>query len=208
MEPIFVHFLMMQAYRTNDAIGPIASVLRVAKARVGGEFPILGQPRRQGARRDGDAEAFLDALRDVRSSVAAVVEHQRLENDLQRIGLALGALRREDAIAIVAVPQLDRLELLVALALAGDLGAVAEDAALQVRANQAGSTGAHGGAMLGGTAWHVGFPLDPPLPSRMYQRPGARQEGDPTNMAWGHPPLAGAKTLGGFVLGAPTLPAY
>lgn len=86
------------------------------RKRVGRQVAILGEPSRKCARRYVDAKTLLDALSSALARLAAVVEHQRFEHDLQRIGLALRALRRENAVAGTAVPELYGFEFLVALA--------------------------------------------------------------------------------------------
>src|SRR5258708_18433048 len=83
----------------------------------------------------------------------------------------------------MAVPQLHRFHLLVPLAFAGDLGAVAEDAAFEFGADQSARAGTHGSAMLGCTAWHGGSLLIPLAPASMPRSRGRRQESDTSAMA-------------------------
>src|SRR5262249_16114025 len=58
-------------------------------------------------------------------------------------GFAFGDLRGKDAIAIMAPPELDGFELLVALAFAGDAQASAVEAALAVIADKTRGRGGH-----------------------------------------------------------------
>jgi hypothetical protein len=65
-----------------------------------------------------------------------VVETETLQDHLERKGFACGDLRGEDAVTGVAVPELDRLPLLIPLAFPGDVCPLAVDTALGVRTDE------------------------------------------------------------------------
>ncbi len=65
----------------------------------------------------------------------AIVVHQPLKDEFEGVGFAFGVLRREDSVAGVAVPELDRLVLFVALPSPGDVGTVAEETPLDLNAD-------------------------------------------------------------------------
>src|SRR3546814_16658540 len=56
-----------------------------------------------------DPKAFADRPGRRGACGAAIIEHQAFEDDLEGIGAALGAPLREDPIADLAIPKLDRL---------------------------------------------------------------------------------------------------
>ena len=107
-----------------------------AQARVGGEFPVLGKPLREGTGTHAEAETFLDPLCHAPARLATVVETEALQDHLERGTLPLHYLWREDAAAVVAVPELDRLQLLIPLAFPGNTRAVAVDTALGIRTDE------------------------------------------------------------------------
>ena len=84
-----------------------------------------------------EAEAFLDVRGNARARVVMVVAHECIEDDGERKGFALGDLRGEDPVAVMAPPELDSFELLVAFAFPGDAQAVAVETALALVANEA-----------------------------------------------------------------------
>jgi hypothetical protein len=68
--------------------------------------------------------------------------------------LPFGTLRREDAIAGAAVPELNCLEFLVALAVARDRRALTKDAAFELGANETSSARTRGGRVVDAAARH------------------------------------------------------
>lgn len=165
---IFVDLLMMKPGGADQARGPIGAAQAVAQPRIGGELAIVGEPARQGARRHVDPEALLDRLGGARAGLAAIIEHQALDDDLQRIGAALGALRGEGAPAGPAGPELHLLELLAAPALARDRRAAAIDAPLQRSADDRAAMNVRRGRGLGQTGHHS---HSLPFPAARCQRP-------------------------------------
>ena len=107
-----------------------------AQARVGGEFPVLGKPLREGTGTQAQAETFLDPVCHAPTCLAAVVETETLQDHLERGALPLHNLRCEDAVAVVAVPELDRLQLLIPLAFPGNARALTVDTALGIRTDE------------------------------------------------------------------------
>jgi hypothetical protein len=83
------------------------------------------------------AEACLDMHGNALAGLTLVVAHERIKDDREREGFAFGDLRREDAVAVVAAPELDSLKLFVAFAFAGNAGAPAVEAALALLADEA-----------------------------------------------------------------------
>ena len=131
-----------------------------AQARVGGEFPVLGKPLRKGTGTHAEAETFLDPLCHAPTRLATVVETETLQDHLERGALPLHYLRRKDAVAVVAVPELDRLQLLIPLAFPGNTRAVAVDTELGIRTDE--GPARMGGRGLGcGWLWHRGSEVLP-----------------------------------------------
>src|SRR6266853_2664620 len=131
MDPVQIHLLMVQPDGTNDSVRPEVRRTLGAQSRISRELAVLRKPRRQRARGHGDAEALFDSFRGVLSSLAPIVEHQGFENDLERIRPTLRALRREGAVAVPAIPELNGLELLAPHPFPADLRALAVDAAFE-----------------------------------------------------------------------------
>ena len=107
-----------------------------AQTRVGGELAVLGKPLREGTGAQSETETFLDPVCHAPARLPAVVETEALQDHLERGTLPLHDLWREDAVAVVAVPELDRLKFLVPLAFPGDARALAVDTTLGVRADE------------------------------------------------------------------------
>ena len=133
-----------------------------AQARVGGELAVLGQPLREGTGTHAEAETLLDPLCHASTRLATVVETEALQDHLERGTLPLHYLRCEDAVAVMAEPELNRLQLLIPLAFPGDARALTVDAALGIRADE-------GPARMGGRGlgcrwlWHRGARCFPSL---------------------------------------------
>jgi hypothetical protein len=77
--------------------------------------------------------------------VAVVVKRKTTEDDFERVRFAFGELRSEDACAVAAVPELNRLEFFLTLPFLDNAGAGAVGAALGQRAND-GSVSVAGGS--------------------------------------------------------------
>src|SRR3546814_8681721 len=84
-----------------------------------------------------DPKAFADRPGRRGACGAAIIEHQAFEDDLEGIGAALGAPLREDAIADLAIPKLDRLIFVATHTLAPDRLATAVNAPLQLGPDKA-----------------------------------------------------------------------
>ena len=107
-----------------------------AQARIGGKLAVLGKPLREGTGAQGEAETLLDPVCHAPARLPSVVETEALQDHLEWSVLPLHNLRREDAVAVVAVPELDSLKFLVPLAFLGNAGAVAVDTALGIRTDE------------------------------------------------------------------------
>ena len=133
---VHVDLLMVESGRADELVRrPFGSSL-LAQAVVGGEVAIVVEPARERPRVQGEAEAAVDVLRRAFKGVALIEVAQAFEDDLERIRAplpcpALGEARG----AVVAKPTLKNLVLLVALTGAGDVRALAVDAALEVGAD-------------------------------------------------------------------------
>src|SRR3546814_4629792 len=84
-----------------------------------------------------DPKAFADRPGRRGACGAAIIEHQAFEDDLEGIGAALGAPLREDAIADLAIPKLDRLIFVATHTFAPDRLATAVNAPLQLGPDKA-----------------------------------------------------------------------
>ena len=107
-----------------------------AQARIGGELAVLGKPLREGTGTHAHAEALLDPVCHTLPRLATVVETETLQDHLERGALPVHHLRCEDAVTVVAVPELNRLQLLIPLAFPGDARALAVDTVLGIRTDK------------------------------------------------------------------------
>ena len=141
-----VHLLMMEAHRADELVRREELSPLVSQAGVCGECFILGKPRSERARIDRETVAFFEECGGLGGGTSTVVEGKSAQDDLERIRLAFGALRREDACAGVAVPELDSLEFFCSLPFLDNVGARAVGAALGCGADDGGASvcdGAH-----------------------------------------------------------------
>src|SRR5881296_2203815 len=106
------------------------------QARIGCQRPVLGKPLRECARTHAQAEAFFDIGDHSPACLPAVVAHKRIEDHREGKGFALGNLRGEDPVAVMASPELDGLQLFVAFAFPGEAGAPAVEASLALIADE------------------------------------------------------------------------
>ena len=136
MQAVGIDLLVMEPGGADEGVRREACEGAGAQARVGGEFPVLGQPLRKGTGAQAQAETFLDPLCHAPTRLATVIETETLQDHLERGALPLHNLRCEDAVAVMAVPELDRLQLLIPLAFPGDAPALTVDAALGIRTDE------------------------------------------------------------------------
>ena len=141
---IVVDLLVMESRGADELVRPESMEELGAYARIGRQRPVLGKPLREGPVADAEAEAFLDVGRNTLPGLTLVVAYEGIKDDGQREGFAFGDLRSKDAVAVMAAPELDGFELLVAFAFAGDAGAPAVEAALALLADETSRRVGHG----------------------------------------------------------------
>src|SRR5712691_9797792 len=132
-----VDLLVVEPGGANQLVWPELKQELWAQTGIGGQLPILGKPLGEGPGADAHAEPLLDMDGNAFACVATIVAHEGFEDDSKREGFALGNLGSEDAVAVMATPELDGLELLVALAFPGDAPAMAVETALTLVTDQA-----------------------------------------------------------------------
>ena len=131
-----VDLLVMEPRGADELVRPELVEECWPQARIRGELAIFREPLRKRAGTDDEAKAFLDLGSHALARLAAIEAHKSLKDDRQGKSFAFGCLRGEDAIAVMAAPELDSFEPLIALAFPGDAGAAAVEATLGVRANE------------------------------------------------------------------------
>jgi hypothetical protein len=133
---VVVDLLVMEPGGTDEGVRREAREGMRAQPRVGCQRPILGKPLQEGTGAHAYAETLLDPLCHAPTRLAPVVETEALQDHLERGALPLHDLWREDAVAVVAEPELDRLQVLTPLAFPGDAWALTVDTALGIRTDE------------------------------------------------------------------------
>ena len=105
MQAVGVDLLVVESGGADEGVRREAREGAGAQARVGGEFPVLGQPLREGTGTHAEAETLLDPLCHAPTRLATVVETETLQDHLERGALPLHNLRRKDAVAVMAEPE-------------------------------------------------------------------------------------------------------
>jgi hypothetical protein len=136
VDAIVIDLLVVEPCGADELVRPELRQERCPQARIGRQRPILGKPLGERPGTEGEAKAFLEAGGNLLTGIAVIVTRERIKYDGEREGFAFGDLRSKDAIAVMAVPELDRLQLLVALAFPGDTQAMAVEAALVLIADE------------------------------------------------------------------------
>ena len=120
VQAVRVDLLVMESGGADEGVRREEREGMRAQARVGGEFPVLGKPLREGTGAHAEAETLLDPVCHALARLATVVETETLQDHLERGALPVHNLGRKDAVAVVAVPELDCLQLFIPLAFLGD----------------------------------------------------------------------------------------
>ena len=136
VDTVVIDLLVMEPGRADELMRSESMQEFRVQPRIGGQRPILGKPLGEGARADFQAEALLNVGRNALTCLPVVVAHDGIKDDSEREGFAFGDLRGEDPVAVMAPPELDGLQLLIAPAFAGDAGAPAVKATLALVADE------------------------------------------------------------------------
>ena len=137
VDAVVVHLLMVEPGRADELVWPKLRKERWSQACISGQLSILSKPLGERSGADAEAKAFLEMRGNMLACLTAIVAHESIHDDSKRECFALGNLGSEDPIAVMAPPQLDGLQFLIAPAFTRDAQAVAIEAALALVTDEA-----------------------------------------------------------------------
>ena len=92
MHAVVIDLLMVESGGADKLVRPELRKERWSQARISGQLPVLRQPLGERSGADADAEPFLDMDSNALTRIAAIVAHEGLKDDGQRIGFAFLAI--------------------------------------------------------------------------------------------------------------------
>ena len=137
VDAVVVHLLMVKTRGADELVWPELRKERWSQACISGQLSILSKPLGESAGADAEAKAFLEMCGNMLACLTAIVAHESIHDDSKRECFALGNLGSEDAVTVMATPELDSLQFLVAFAFPRNAQAVAVEAALALVTDQA-----------------------------------------------------------------------